>query len=221
MRWFKDLSDDEIVAISGEITSHAWSPGEYIQLEGDDADALHVVAQGMAKVEKVTPDGTTRIVDIAVPGDLIGVLPQLGEKVHTDSVVTISTTCALRIDASRFQAIMLSFPSVALNVIDDLAEKLARSRHSETAGSQPVSQRLAGVLVNLMRKVGRRDARGILLDVALSRVDLAAMAGSTPESVSRTMSRWKAEGLIDSGRRWTRVLEPDQIRALAEEAVTL
>lgn len=215
VRWFKDLSDEEIYEISKEITSHAWSPEEYIQIEGDEADALHVIAQGMAKVEKVSADGTTRIVDIAARGDLVGVLPQLGEKVYTDSVVTIYITCALKIDADRFQAIMLEYPSVALNVIDDLAEKLARSRHSETVGSQPVSKRLAGVLLTLMRKVGRRDSEGILIDVPLSRVDLAAMAGSTPESVSRTMSRWKAQGIIDSGRRWTRVLRPREIDEIA------
>lgn len=215
VRWFKDLSSEEIYEISREITSHAWSSAEYIQIEGDDADALHVIAQGTAKVEKVSVDGTTHIVDIAAPGDLVGVLPQLGEKVYTDSVITVNVTCALRIDVERFQSIMLRYPSVALNVIDDLASKLARSRHSETVRSQPVSQRLADVLVTLMRKVGRHDDNGILIEIPLSRVDLAAMAGSTPESVSRTMSRWKSQGLIDSGRRWTRVLRPHEIRDIA------
>ncbi|AZN29527.1 Crp/Fnr family transcriptional regulator [Flaviflexus salsibiostraticola] len=215
VKWFRDLSDDEIDAISREITSHAWSPGEYLQIEGDHADALHVIAQGMAKVEKVSADGTTRIVDIAVPGDLVGVLPQLGAPVYTDSVATLSVTCALRIEAERFTSIMLTYPTVAVNVVDDLAHKLARSRHSETHGSRPVPQRLADVLLMLMRKVGRRDEEGILIDLPLSRVDLAAMAGSTPESVSRTMSRWKAQGIIDSGRRWTRVLRPRDIQELA------
>lgn len=215
VRWFKDLSDADIYEISRDITSHAWSTEEYIQIEGDEAEALHVIAQGMAKVEKVAADGTTRIVDIAVPGDLVGVLPQLGEKVYTDSVVTVYITCALKIEAARFQAIMLEYPSVALNVIDDLAGKLARARHSETVGSQPVSQRLAGVLLTLIRKVGRRDDQGILIDAPLSRVDLAAMAGSTPESVSRTMSRWKAQGIIDSGRRWTRILRPRELDDIA------
>lgn len=215
VRWFKDLSDEEIDEISRGITSHAWSSGEYLQIEGGEADALHVIAQGMAKIEKVAADGTTRIVDIAVPGDLVGVLPQLGEAVYTDSVVTLHVTCALRIDSDRFKSIMMQYPSVAVNVVDDLATKLARARHSETVGSQPVTQRLADVLLNLMRKVGRRDEGGVLIDLPLSRVDLAAMAGSTPESVSRTMSRWKAQGIIESGRRWTRVIRPREIEELA------
>nr|WP_241698403.1 Crp/Fnr family transcriptional regulator [Flaviflexus huanghaiensis] len=215
VRWFKDLSEDEIYSISRGITSHAWSPDEYLQIEGDRADALHVIAQGMAKVEKVSADGTTRIVDIAAPGDLVGVLPQLGAPVYTDSVATLSVTCALRIEAELFTSIMLEHPSVAVNVVDDLAHKLARSRHSETHGGRPVPQRLADVLLMLMRKAGRRDNEGILIDLPLSRVDLAAMAGSTPESVSRTMSRWKSQGLIDSGRRWTRVLRPREIHEIA------
>lgn len=216
VRWFKDLSPAEIAELSKGITSHAWHEGEYIQVEGDSADALHVIAQGRTKVEKVTVEGSTRIVDIAVAGDLVGVLPQLGERSYTDSVVTLQTTCALRIDADRFRQIMMTYPSVALNVVDDLAGKLARSRTSETSGGQPVPNRLAGVLLMLMSKTGRRDKGGILIDVPLSRTDLAAMTGSTPESVSRVMSKWKADGLIESGRRWTRILDPVAIRDLAD-----
>ncbi|MEO8556770.1 MAG: helix-turn-helix domain-containing protein, partial [Actinomycetota bacterium] len=55
-----------------------------------------------------------------------------------------------------------------------------------------------------------------LLQLPLSRADLAGMVGSTTESVSRVMSRLRTEGIIDSGRRWTAVLDRDRLAATAE-----
>ena len=63
-------------------------------------------------------------------------------------------------------------------------------------------------------KVGKdRGREGIMLEVPLSRADLAGLARSTPESVSRVMSRWKREGLVDSGRRWTALLDVRRLEA--------
>ncbi|HLS33050.1 MAG TPA: helix-turn-helix domain-containing protein, partial [Brevibacterium sp.] len=67
-----------------------------------------------------------------------------------------------------------------------------------------VPQRVATALLRLADKLGEdRGREGTMLEVPLSRADLAGLARSTPESVSRIMSRWKKDGLIDSGRRWT------------------
>ena len=95
----------------------------------------------------------------------------------------------------------------------------ARLSRAETdiggQGTDTVEQRVARALLRLADKLGKdRGAQGLLLEVPLSRADLAGLARSTPESVSRVMSRWKKAGIIDSGRRWTAVLD----RALPEEA---
>ena len=57
----------------------------------------------------------------------------------------------------------------------------------------------------------------MLLEVPLSRADLAGLARSTPESVSRVLSRWKEEGLIDSGRRWVSLLDRARLERIAQE----
>ncbi len=59
---------------------------------------------------------------------------------------------------------------------------------------------------------------GVLLEVPLSCADLAGLAGSTAESVSRVMSRWKKQGLSDSGRRWTAMRDRTQLEQIAAAA---
>jgi len=61
--------------------------------------------------------------------------------------------------------------------------------------------------------VPRRE--GLLLDVPLTRADLAAMAGTTTETVSRVLSRWRADGLITSGRAWVALVDREAIAGLA------
>ena len=77
-----------------------------------------------------------------------------------------------------------------------------------------VEQRVARALLRLADSLGEdRGAQGLLLEVPLSRADLAGLARSTPETVSRVMSALRREGIIDSGRRWTSILD----RAALEE----
>ncbi|WP_206540533.1 helix-turn-helix domain-containing protein [Corynebacterium sp. LK11] len=63
--------------------------------------------------------------------------------------------------------------------------------------------------------MGRREGPRLVLDVPLTRADIAGLADSTPESVSRVMSKWKREGIIDSGRRWTAIIDEDALADLA------
>jgi len=63
-----------------------------------------------------------------------------------------------------------------------------------------VEQRVAGTLVRLARQAGKRVRSGILIDIHLSRQDLAEMTGTTLYTVSRILSRWEQEGLVELGR---------------------
>jgi CRP-like cAMP-binding protein len=98
-------------------------------------------------------------------------------------------------------------------MVDDVTARLSRMEDDLGAQrNQTVAARLAVVLLRLADKVGRdRGRQGILLEVPLSRADLSGLARSTPESVSRVMSRWKQEGVVDSGRRWVALLDRDRL----------
>lgn len=78
-----------------------------------------------------------------------------------------------------------------------------------------MAQRVATTLLRLVEKFGQDRAGGAtLIQLPLSRADLAGMTGSTPESVSRVMSQLRKDGIIESGRRWTSVLDHDRLAAV-------
>lgn len=215
--YFVGLGEAELDDIDRRMQTRSWAAGQYLYHAGDRADALYVVAEGRVKLSQVSTDGTETVTDILVPGELFGAMDSVGEPYHRQSASALVGTCTLRIAQGEFREVLATLPGVGLRVLDDVAARLVRAQ-SDIGGqvTETVPQRTAIALLRLADKLGEdRGPAGIVLEVPLSRADLAGLARSTPESVSRVMSRWKKEGIIDSGRRWTALLDR---RRLEDEA---
>lgn len=215
--YFAGLGEAELDVVDRRMRTVSVPAGGYLYHAGDPADALFVVAEGTVKVAQVTSGGAETVTDVLVPGELFGAMGTLGEPHHLQSASALVDACVLRIDQEAFRRVLATYPRVALRVLDDVASRLARA-HSDIGGqtTDTVPQRVATALLRLADKLGHdRGADGLLLEVPLSRADLAGLARSTPESVSRVMSRWKKEGVIRSGRRWTAVLDRGRLEAEA------
>ena len=216
---FAGLSQQQLEGIDKRMVSLSWAVGDPLFSAGESADHLYVLAEGQAKLSQPAPSGQEIVVDLLTPGDLFGALSTLGQPVYPETAWALTTTCALRIDSQSFREILAEHPAVALRVLDDVAGRLAQAR-SEVGqqSTRTVAQRVATTLLRLEDKLGqeRSGNRGTLLQLPLSRADLAGMVGSTTESVSRVMSRLRKDGIIDSGRRWTAVLDRDRLVVIAD-----
>ena len=182
---------------------------------GEPADALYVVAEGRMRIAEDTASGSVVVTDILGPGQMFGAMSSLGDPVHQRTATALVGSCLLRIGQEAFREVMVENPVVGLRVVDDLAARLSRAQSDMGRQSTAtVEQRVARALLRLADSLGEdRGAQGLLLEVPLSRADLAGLARSTPETVSRVMSALRREGIIDSGRRWTSILD----RAALEE----
>ncbi|MPV35986.1 Crp/Fnr family transcriptional regulator [Georgenia subflava] len=212
---FAGLSPDELVSIDKRMVSLSWGEDDPLYNSGEPAEHLYVLAAGRAKALRTAPTGQDVVVDLLAPGDLFGALHTMGQPTHTETVRAMSTTCALRIDTAAFRDILTEHPQVAWRALDDTAALLAQARSDVTQQSTTtVAQRVATTLLRLAEKFGQdRTGGATLIQLPLSRTDLAGMTGSTPESVSRVMSQLRKDGIIDSGRRWTAIVDADRLAA--------
>lgn len=213
---FHGLSGAQLASIGGRVESLAWSAGEALFNAGEPGEHVYLLAAGQAKSFRTTTTGQRTSLDFFGPGDVLGGLTWADHSGYAETAVALVTTCALRIDAGAFREVMLAHPSVALGVLDVVSDRLARSRSSEQEqASATVTERVAAGLLRLADTFGvPGDEPGTtLIQLPLTRADLAAMAGTSAETVSRAMSRLRRDGLIDTGRRWTAVLDPAGLRA--------
>jgi len=214
--FFRALDADEIAAVDRRMHVHGYAEGEPIYRAGEEATHLFVLASGRAKLVRPSPDGQDVLVDVVTPGGLFGSLSALGDVVYPDSAEALTVSCALGISAEDFRAVLHQHAEVALAVLDDVALRLEQAHRSVRRLSvDTVEQRVAATLLALADKLGEARGDAVLLQVPLTRADLASMTGTTTESVSRVMSRLRRDGIVDSGRRWTSVTDRARLAELA------
>lgn len=215
--YFAGLSPDAIAAIDARMHVRGYPEGAPIYQAGDPATHLFVLATGKVKLVRPALDGTDVLVDVITPGGLFGSLAALGDASYPDSARSLTVTCALSISAAGFRAVLREHPQVALAALDDVAGRLEQAHAAvRRLSGGTVEQRVASTLLTLADKLGEPRGNAILLQLPLTRADLAAMTGTTTESVSRTVSRLRRDGIINTGRRWTSILDRARLTAVAE-----
>lgn len=214
---FAGLTGEELAEVDDRCRSLGFIAGEAIYLEGDPATRILVVATGAVKTIRPTIDGRETLLDLCGPGDFFGAVPALGEQTYPDSAWAVSGSCLLALSAEDYDAVMERFPSVAMATLKGVSRRLVAAQQAvHLLAGAPLEQRLAAVLLLLADKLGRRWEGAVLIDVPLGRDDLASMVGAATESVSRLLSGWRREGMIESGRRWVAVRDVAGLTALRD-----
>ena len=216
--FFKGLPDDAISEINKRFQVEGYTTDEFIYFAGDPTRKLYVVAKGKVKLLRHAPTGQEVILDLLLPGDFFGSLPVLGETTHTDTAQAHTAGCVLSITGDDFQEILRQYPSVSLELLEIVSARLLEAREViHQLSASPVESRLATTLLKLASKLGKEQDDVLLIQIPLSRQDLADMTGATVETISRLMSQFRKQNLIDSGRRWVAITDRDRLKEIAEQ----
>jgi CRP-like cAMP-binding protein len=216
-RLFRDLQPDAIGVIIASGTRVRRRRGERLFRQGVAAQFFYVLDQGRVKLTQLTADGELVLLRLVVPGEAFGGVAALGQRTYPVSAEAGEDCAALRWNGRTMDRLLRRHPQLAMNFIAFLAERLheMQARYEELATEQ-VEQRLARTLLRLVRRAGRRVERGVLLDVPLTRQELAEMTGSSLFTVSRVLNRWQDAGVIELRRRRILVLHPHGLVGIAE-----
>ena len=215
--FFTDLAEKDLTGINNQFTDLGFQSGEIICLKGQDAERLYIVASGKVKILHNTLDGQEVLLDILSPGEYFGSLSSMGAVVYSNTAQALTGVCILSIDSHKFKGILTAYPTVALKVLEITGERLAEAQEKiQQLSAFSVPRRIAFVLLKLSDKLGAEHDTGRLIEVPLTREDLAAMTGTTLESVSRTLSQFKKEGWINTGRQWIALKNPAELKKITE-----
>lgn len=204
--FFKHLPADAISGINNLFHDIDISADGRIYFEGDEAAYLYLVAIGKVKLVQNTASGREVLLDILRSGDYFGSFSTFSGRVHLETAIAQTDCCILRISAGAFEHILLDHPDVTRKVLDTVSQRLAESQEIvKQLSAYTAEQRIASALMRLAGKLGEARGGGILIQLPFSRQDLAAMTGSTIETVSRVMSRFAENGWVKSGRKWVTI----------------
>jgi CRP-like cAMP-binding protein len=217
--FFAGITGPALESINRRFVEVGCQPGDLIYSAGDPAERLFVVAEGTIKLLQHAAGGRDVLLDLLTGGEFFGNLATLGVAVYPDTAQAQTQACVLSIRSDAFRQVLDEHPGLALKTLEVMAARLNDAhRRVLLLSSMPADKRVACTLVKLGQKLGRRKENLLLIDVPLSREDLADMTGATPETVSRVMSQLQAAGVIESGRRWVGIRAPQALEDLAREA---
>ncbi len=214
--FFQDLSASDLEQVNSLFHEQDYQVDDVICLAGEPAEQLFVFADGRVRLLHHSLSGKNILLNLLTPGEFFGALSGLGDEVYPDTAQAQYASCILVISRDAFRQVIQRHPGVAAKVIEIMAGRLrAANERVHLLSILPVEGRIASVLLMLSDKFGEKQAIGLLLQVPLSREDLAGMTGTTTESASRVMSQFQKDGLVRSGRGWVAVVDREGLQAIA------
>ncbi len=181
------------------------------------AHAFFLLLDGHVRVVKTTPDGQQIIVRYISPGELMGIARALGRTTYPASAIAAVDCVVLAWPSDLWSEFTMRYPEFGTNAYKTVGTRLqeTQARVIELATRQ-VHNRVAHALLRLADQAGKKTSDGILIDLPLSRQDIAEMTGTTLHTVSRLLTAWEEQGLVKSGRQKVTVVEPDRLSRLAQ-----
>mgnify|MGYP001279743407 CR=1 FL=1 len=217
--FFSGLAPAEVRAVQQAFRQRHYQPGEVIQRSGEPATRLSIVAAGIVKMVRRTFDGQEVLLDFLGAGEHFGSLEALGDTAVWEEVTAHTACCILSTTAEQFQDLLERYPAIARAALRIVAGRLRAAQAAiEQLSAHPVERRIAATLLHLADTRGRDRDDGTLIEMPLSRQDIADMTGSTVETASRILSDLRRQGVIDSGRRWVAVRDRSALARLATAA---
>ncbi|NJD61214.1 MAG: Crp/Fnr family transcriptional regulator [Deltaproteobacteria bacterium] len=205
---FQGISEPEAQRIARLCTERRYRKGATIFSRGDSADALYMVKEGKVRILSLSDKGTETIVHILKQGSMFGEL-LLSEERRAFSAVAGTDVVITILGKSSLVELLTSIPALAKNFIRQLSRRLAKVELGAADFGHTWSyHRLSKVLLQLCEEHGQQTPKGTLIPLRLTHEDLANLIGTTRETVTPQMNRFRRMGIVNRQDRFIVVNRP-------------
>ena len=209
---FSELSDPELERIAQVAIPRSYPNDTRVFHEGDPGDACFIVRTGSCRVTREHPDGRAITLANLGPGAIFGELAMLDGEARSASVEATEDTDLLALPASDMRALIREHPGMAEKLVVALTRRLREANERIARQSfQTVPSRVAGVLDQLLAEDRLAPTVQDGVTIRLRQSDLAQLAGTSRESVSRFLATLERAGVVQVGRGRVTILEPERL----------
>ena len=197
----------ELKKIIQERKTRHFKKNQVIYYEGDKGNGLYLVMGGRIKTIKLAEDGRELMTGIYAVDQYLGVQAMLSNELYSDTATALEDSALVLIPKDQLEPLLNLYPEVAREFIKLLANDI-REKEDQLLqlAYHSVRKRMAEAMVRLHKQ--QHDAGE---SFKITREDLAAMAGMATETVSRTLSDFKDEGLIEKKGSTITILDANKL----------
>ena len=214
---FSKLDKRQIRTILDQATSRRYDSGIAIFDEGAPAERFYMLLDGYVRVVRVTATGE-QVTALHIPaGQLLGIAKAIGKEHYPATAMTATESLALSWPTHLWNGFVSDYDGFATESYKTVGNRVGEmnNRIVEMA-TQQVEQRVANALLRLINQTGRKVADGIEIDFPITRQDLSELTATTLHTVSRLLSAWEKQGMVQSKRKRIKVCDPHALVVLSQ-----
>jgi CRP/FNR family transcriptional regulator len=190
--------------------------GDYLYRAHDKFHAVYAVRSGTIKTIASTNDGKEQVTGFYLPGEILG-LDGVANNVHTNSAIALETSAICEIPFDKLDELGAHIPNLHRHMFRLMGREIGTEQQLITLLSKSnADERVATLLMSISSRNGRRNLSVTSFRLPMSRADLGNYLGLTVETVSRTLSRFQKQGLIEADKKEITITNLDALRKLAD-----
>src|SRR5215207_6254892 len=200
---FRDATDDDLKLFAQKGILRSIEEGEFFFFQGDPATYFYILVTGRAKLLQTNQAGQQVNLRTLNEWEIFGALGAVRENaLYPATAQALKPSTALAIESDFLKEMMQTRPHLNVNLMQLMTGYIMemQERYRELA-TERVERRIALTVLRLAGQIGKRLGEDKpMVELSLSRQDIAEAAGTTLFTVSRVLAEWERQGLIEAGR---------------------
>jgi CRP-like cAMP-binding protein len=212
---FSDLDDKTLDQISKLGIRKSFKRDSVVLFEHETGSALFVIAAGKVKVSRVSDDGKEVILTILGDSDFFGEMAILDGLNRSANVTAMEDSEIFIIQRSNFLDLLHQHPEVSIALLQELTQRLrSADMKIKSLSLKDAEGKVATVILQLADDIGKIKQGTVEIEKLPFQHDLANMAGTSRETISRTLHSFAKKGLVELDGSRLRILNYEKFKEL-------
>jgi CRP-like cAMP-binding protein len=214
---FSELNDDTLIKLSRLGTLKSYEKDSIILSEQDAGSALFVMVSGKVKVARVSNDDKNKevILTLLNPSDFFGEMALLDGLARSATVTSVEDSQVFIIQRNDFLDLIQQHPEVSIALLQELTQRLrAAGIKIKALSLKDAEGKVATVLLQLADDMGKIKQGVVEIEKLPYQHELANMAGTSRETISRTLHTFAKKGLVELEGAKLRIISYEKFKEL-------
>ncbi|MCH7521363.1 MAG: Crp/Fnr family transcriptional regulator [Candidatus Marinimicrobia bacterium] len=202
---FTELDDESLDVIMGMTVRRTFTKNTMIVIEEAQADTLYIIESGSVKITRLNEDGREVILALLGPSEFFGEMALLDGQGRSANVMALEDTVLFNLIRRDFLDVLSRFPSISIQLLREMTLRLRKSDEQiKSLSLSDAEHRIGITLHRIAEDMGTFKMGEVVIRKLPYQQDIANMAGTSRETVSRMLKHLEARGLMErDGRRLT------------------